>query len=310
MIISKLIIMMVFLISFNINANSLENIKILYKVNNKILTNVDVDNEAKYLSALSSKFKDLNIDKVLIIAEESLLRETIKKNELEKYFTLDQKNPKLDAVIKDLYLRLQIDSLSEFKEYLQVYDLTIKDIKKKIEVESTWNTFIYNKFKNQIVIDKDKIEKTIKNRVSDQINKKFLLSEIQFQIKNSQKMGEEKAIIEASIKEIGFENTANLYSIADSRKFGGSLGWISEKSLAKKVLNKINNLKIGEYSETIQVGNDYLILKVENIKEEKTKIDKNTEINKMMLFEENRQLNKLSNIYFNKIKINTVINAL
>jgi len=310
MIISKLIIMMVFLISFNINANSLENIKILYKVNNKILTNVDVDNEDKYLSALSSKFKDLNIDKVLIIAEESLLRETIKKNELEKYFTLDQKNPKLDAVIKDLYLRLQIDSLSEFKEYLQVYDLTIKDIKKKIEVESTWNTFIYNKFKNQIVIDKDKIEKTIKNRVSNQINKKFLLSEIQFQIKNSQKMGEEKAIIEASIKEIGFENTANLYSIADSRKFGGSLGWISEKSLAKKVLNKINNLKIGEYSETIQVGNDYLILKVENIKEEKTKIDKNTEINKMMLFEENRQLNKLSNIYFNKIKINTVINAL
>jgi|TARA_B100000787_G_scaffold12163_1_gene8955 peptidyl-prolyl cis-trans isomerase SurA len=310
MIRSKLIILLIFLISFNIKANSVENIKILYKVNNKILTNVDVNNEAKYLSALSSKLKNLSIDKILIIAEESLLRETIKKNELEKYFTLDQKNPYLNEVIKDLYLRLGIASLSEFKEYLKTYDLTIPEIKKKLEIESTWNDFIYDKFKNQIVIDKDKIEKIIKNKINNETNKSFLLSEIVFQRKNTQKIEDKKALIKISIKEIGFENAANLHSIADSRKFGGNIGWIDEKSLSKKILNKINNLNIGQYSETIQSGNNYLILKVDNIKIEKTKVNKDDEMNKMITFETNKQLNRFSSIFFNKIKINTVINDL
>ena len=310
MIRSKLIILLIFLISFNIKANSVENIKILYKVNNKILTNVDVNNEAKYLSALSSKLKNLSIDKILIIAEESLLRETIKKNELEKYFTLDQKNPYLNEVIKDLYLRLGIASLSEFKEYLKTYDLTIPEIKKKLEIESTWNDFIYDKFKNQIVIDKDKIEKIIKNKINNETNKSFLLSEIVFQRKNNQKIEDKKALIKISIKEIGFENAANLHSIADSRKFGGNIGWIDEKSLSKKILNKINNLNIGQYSETIQSGNNYLILKVDNIKIEKTKVNKDDEMNKMITFETNKQLNRFSSIFFNKIKINTVINDL
>ena len=310
MIRSKLIILLIFLISFNIKANSVENIKILYKVNNKILTNVDVNNEAKYLSALSSKLKNLSIDKILIIAEESLLRETIKKNELEKYFTLDQKNPYLNEVIKDLYLRLGIASLSEFKEYLKTYDLTIPEIKKKLEIESTWNDFIYDKFKNQIVIDKDKIEKIIKNKINNETNKSFLLSEIVFQRKNTQKIEDKKALIKISIKEIGFENAANLHSIADSRKFGGNIGWIDEKSLSKKILNKINNLNIGQYSETIQSGNNYLILKVDNIKIEKTKVNKDDEMNKMIAFETNKQLNRFSSIFFNKIKINTVINDL
>ena len=310
MIRSKLIILLIFLISFNIKANSVENIKILYKVNNKILTNVDVNNEAKYLSALSSKLKNLSIDKILIIAEESLLRETIKKNELEKYFTLDQKNPYLNEVIKDLYLRLGIASLSEFKEYLKTYDLTIPEIKKKLEIESTWNDFIYDKFKNQIVIDKDKIEKIIKNKINNETNKSFLLSEIVFQRKNTQKIEDKKALIKISIKEIGFENAANLHSIADSRKFGGNIGWIDEKSLSKKILNKLNNLNIGQYSETIQSRNNYLILKVDNIKIEKTKVNKDDEMNKMITFETNKQLNRFSSIFFNKIKINTVINDL
>ena len=136
------------------------------------------------------------------------------------------------------------------------------------------------------------------------------MSEIVFQRKNTQKIEDKKALIKISIKEIGFENAANLHSIADSRKFGGNIGWIDEKSLSKKILNKINNLNIGQYSETIQSGNNYLILKVDNIKIEKTKVNKDDEMNKMITFETNKQLNRFSSIFFNKIKINTVINDL
>ena len=136
------------------------------------------------------------------------------------------------------------------------------------------------------------------------------MSEIVFQPKSTQKIDDKKAIIKLSIKEIGFENAANLHSIADSRKFGGNIGWVDEKSLTIKILDKINNLNIGDYSEAITSGNNYLILKVENIKEEKTKVNKDVEMSKMISFERNRQLNKFSNIYFNKIRINTVINDL
>ena len=42
-----------------------------------------------------------------------------------------------------------------------------------------------------------------------------------------------KSKIKKSIKEIGFENTANIYSLSDSSKFGGKIGWVKENQLTK-----------------------------------------------------------------------------
>ena len=114
--------------------------------------------------------------------------------------------------------------------------------------------------------------------------------------------------IKTSINEIGFENTANIYSISDTSKFGGKIGWVDETSLSNMINQNLQNKKINEFTDVIQVGNNYLILMINDIKFTKIKIDKDEEFKKLVKFETNRQLNQFSKIFFNKSKMNYIIN--
>ena len=65
-----------------------------------------------------------------------------------------------------------------------------------------------------------------------------------------------------SIEEIGFDNTANIYSIAESAKLGGKLGWINESSLSKKILENLNSVNEKNQTEIIKFGKIFLYLKL------------------------------------------------
>ena len=304
------IITIILFVFLNSKLYSKDIVYIAYKVDDRIITNIDIENESRYLIALNNQLKKLDNNKVLTIARDSILRETIKRLELEKYFTLDQKNPYLDVVIKDFYLTLKLNNEGEFKNYLKKYDFTIEEIKEKIEIETVWNELIYMKYKDQINIDKEALKKRVKSNKLSKNKKIYLLSEIVFEKKKDQTLKDKIKKINESIKEIGFKNTANIYSISDSSKFGGTIGWIEEENLSNKIAKEINNLKVGNYSEVIQIGNNFLILKVEEIKNEIIKVDEKKELSKIIQFEKNRQLDQFSKIYFKKIKINTKISEL
>jgi len=134
--------------------------------------------------------------------------------------------------------------------------------------------------------------------------KEYSLSEIVFTRKKNEKLKDQLNQIKLSINDIGFKNTANIYSIAQSSKFGGDLGWVSENSLSKKISENLSKLEKGELTDAINIGNSYLILKIDKIKINKIKIDKEKELGKLIEAETNKQLNKFSRIYFDKSKIN------
>ena len=281
-----------------------------YKVNNEIITNIDVENESRYLMALNTQLRNLDEKKIIAIAKDSIIKETIKKIELQKYFKLNLKNPYLNTIIKDFYIKLDLNNEIEFETYLNKYNLTINDVKKKMEIETTWNQLIFEKYKNQINIDEDKIKQRIKNKIPSKENKKYLLSEIVFEKKADQTVKQKIKNINESIKEIGFKNTANIYSVSDSSKFGGNIGWVEESKLSSKLASAVEKLSIGEITTPIQIGNGFLIIKLNDIKSEIIKIDEKKELKKLIRFEQNRQLDQFSKIYFNKIKINTKISEL
>ena len=62
-----------------------------------------------------------------------------------------------------------------------------------------------------------------------------------------------------------------------------------------------------QYSDPIEIGNNYLILKINQIKEIAIEIDKQKELDKMIMVETSSQLDKFSNIFYNKIKLNSTI---
>ena len=301
----KIIFFIFFL--FNIFTNIVQasnNVFIVMKVNNEIITNININEEYRYLIALNTDLKSLKKKEIFNLAKNSFLREKIKENELKKYFELNQSSKYIDVTIKNLYVSLNIGSEIEFKKYLSIHNLTIEDIKKKLEIEVLWNELIYTKFHKQIDIDEEEIKKKIN---ANKIQKNYLLSEIFFSGENKEKINEKYNLIKKSISEIGFKNTANIYSLTESAKIGGSIGWIGENQLAKKVVNEINKLQIGEFTKPINIPGGVVILKLDKKEDKKISLDFDSEFKKLIEYEKNKQLNQFSTVYFNKLKFNTKI---
>jgi len=305
----KIIGFIIFTLILNFNVYSENKIFLSYKIENEIITNIDIKNESRYLLALNSQLKNLANEKILEIAEMSLIRETVKKIELLKYIDLDEDSAALDGLIKSFYLKLNLNNQQEFEKYLSNFDLTFKDVKKKIYIEMSWNQMIVQRYQNQIKINYESLEKKIDQQKSSESTKSYRLSEIVFEKKKTS-LNDTFKKIEESIEEIGFKNTANIYSVSESAKFGGDLSWVNEKNLSEKLSVILNDLTVGNHTKEIQIGNKFLILKLDEIKNEKIKIDKKKELKKMIEYEKNRQLEQFSKIYYDKVKINTTINEL
>ena len=284
-------------------AQSIET-KIIHNIQNEIITNIDIKNEFKYLVALNNSLNELDKEKILNISNESIIREKIKKIEISKNFKELKLNEDYSALlIKNIYSRLNLKSLSEFKMYLKDYGLVIDDINKKITIDGLWNELIIKKYGSKVTINKVKIRKKIlENRKLK--SKEYQLSEIIFEITSKEEIKKKYNKIVKSIKEIGFKNSAAIFSISDSAKIGGDIGWINENSLNKKIKKNINSLQIGEITRPIILPNGILILKLINTKNIKNTIDIENELKKVINYERNRQLNQYSKIYFNKIKKN------
>ena len=135
------------------------------------------------------------------------------------------------------------------------------------------------------------------NNLSNKLIKEYQLSEIVFKKEKDKNLDNLINNINSSILEIGFNNTANIYSISDSNKLGGKIGWIEQNNLSDSIIKELKNLGEGEVSNPIQIGNNYLILKIEKIRQKKISINKDEEFNKMVSFETNKQLNQFSKIF-------------
>jgi peptidyl-prolyl cis-trans isomerase SurA len=306
----KFILSLIILLTLSIKSYSDENIYIVYKVNNQIITNTDIEKEYRYLVSLNNQLKSLNKLKVLEISRESALREQIKKIELSKYFDLQTLNLNIDNYLENFYKNLDINTESEFEKYLEGSNISLDYIKKKIQIEILWNQLIYDKYIAQINIDQNKLKEKLKELSNKANQKVYLLSEILFDKENNSSFEKKLEDINQSINEIGFNNTANIFSITDSSKFGGKIGWIEEQKLSKKIIEELQLLETGQHTSPIQTGSSFLMLKIEEIKYEKTTINEEEELNKLIQFETSKQLDQFSKIFYKQIKINSLIDEL
>ena len=299
----KTIIFVIFFSLINKNAFSENKFYIVAKVNNEIITNYDVEIESNYLKLLNPNLNQLDKNRVIGIAKNSLINEIIKQKQLEKIFEFDQSQKIIDQIFKDFYTNLGFSKEKDFDQVLRnKKTYSILEVKEKIKIDFLWNKLIYNLHNKQIKVDKNKLVNKIKN--SDQYKNQYLLSEIFFNKDKNESLENKVNKIKKSIYDVGFNNTASLYSISDTSSVGGKIGWIKEENLSPKILEELYKIKSGEITEMIKIGNNFLILKIEEIKKNKIKIDNEMKLKEMIDFERNRQLNQFSNIYFNKIKIN------
>ena len=300
--------LIIFFLFFNVSkVQSIES-KIIHKIENEIITNIDIKNQFKYLVALNNDLKKLGNEQILNISNESAIREKIKIIELKKNFKKIRINEEyLNLILKNTYSRLNLKSQDEFRLYLSDYSLTLEDIKKKLTIEALWNELIIQKFSKNIKINENKVRDEITKKINIQL-KEYKLSEIIFEVKNKDEVTSKYNEIVKNITKIGFGNTAAIYSISETSKTGGNIGWINENSLNNTINKSISNLKIGDISKPIILSSGILILKITNLKNTKINIDEEDEIKKAIKYEQNRQLKQYSKIYYNKVKKNMELN--
>ncbi len=300
----KLLIILIFFNLFNMSYGK-EN-RILLKINNEIITSIDILQEVKYLSIINKDFNKTEKNQAIEIAKNSLIREKVKRIELLKYHEVISIEEKIiEEIIVNYFSRLNINSLDQFEVYFNQKNIDTVLIKEKIAIEMLWNQLIYRKFFEKVKIDENRIKVNLSKKENQ---KEFLLSEIIFILEKNEKLEDKLNKIKKTINEKNFSQAALIHSISDSSKDGGKLDWIKETVLNKKIKKELNNIETGMFTNPILVPGGFLLLYIEDTKISKVPINKDNEIKKIINQQTNEQLNRYSNIYFKKVKKNILIN--
>tara|TARA_B100000575_G_C23080024_1_gene622218 strand:- start:341 stop:1264 length:924 start_codon:yes stop_codon:yes gene_type:complete len=296
--------LIIFLINFS-DVNAVSN-KILFKVNNEIITSLDILNEVKYLVATNDELKKSKKEIIYEISKKSLIRQKIKEIELlKKYENLEIEEDTLTKILLNYFKRINISSYKQLKVFFEENDINESYVRKRVTLDIIWNELILNIFSNKVKIDENEIKEELKSK---SFQNEYLLSEILFEVHSNENLKDKFNSIKENIKLNGFAETALKLSVATTADSGGELDWIKETSMNKKIREEINKIKVGDFTTPIVIPGGFLILKLENKKTSEIQLDLDKEIKIITQKKTAEQLNQYSTIYFNKIKKDIQIN--
>ena len=283
-------------------------IEIKYKIGDEIVTNLDILDERKYLIFLRPSLKDLKEKELSKIAENSIIREIIKKKELNQIFKDVENSDFIEVIKKNLFKFKKVKNESEFKDLLNKANIDYDKIILKMKYEAMWNELIFQKYSSFIKIDKKTLSEELKTKISKNKKYEYNLSEILFELESNENLEEKYKKILIYANNNSFKNAAAKFSISNSSIKGGEIGWIKETLLSEVLVKILVKMKKNDISKYIKYPNGYLLLKINDRREMKQIIDINRELNEMSNFEKNRQLNQFSMLFYKKLKQNITIN--
>ena len=296
---------------FSINlSNALEN-KILFKVDNEIITTIDIYEEIRFLKTFNPEMSNLSEPQLFEISKNSILRDKIKKIEIMNFVkTLKVENKFIFNLIRNRYSDMNIKSFEDFENYLKDKNFNVNYIREKFTIELIWNDLIYQKFNKKVVINKDKIRKEILQNPQKGKQRELLLSEIIFDAQNKINLNDMHKKILLDIEKFGFKKSAIIHSNSDTATNGGLIGWVKEDNLNKTIKKSISKLQPGQFSEPIRTSSGFMIIKVDDKREYVSNINLEDKVNDVVRFQTNNQLDQFSSMYFNKIKKDLMIYGL
>lgn len=280
-----------FLISFNNEGKANLKNNIVLKIENQIITSFEVKNKILSLLVISGdEINQKNIDKIKKQSLESLIQTKLKKIELGKYdFKADKKQI-------DQYLRsISQNNIEGLKEKFEINNLDFEIFLDEIHTQFKWQKFIYAIYAKKLVIDELALENELKDLIKNNSSiEEYNLSEIEVLLNNDDNDNNIITELKRQIKTDGFEETALKFSISPTSADKGNLGWVSSKSLSKKIYNIINQMSLGEVSKPIKGQNNVIFLR---LNDKKISPIENLDITKLKNDLINKKKNELFNIY-------------
>ena len=279
---------------------------IVAKVDDKVITAFDLENEIKSFLILNNlEAKIENIKKSQNIAMNALVRKTIKKQEVEKYKVTNFSEEELNNSILNLAKKRGV-SLDELKNIFSKNNVDFNIVIEDIKTQLLWNTLIFELYSKKLNLNTIEIENELEKEISNKrIDKSYNISEIEIQDKKS------LSIVLDFIKKNNFKTAVKKFSVSESAIMDGKLGWIKDSELSNLYSNSLKEITVGEITSPIPNLNGYVILKLNNIKIiDNKKIDENDkeEIKKLIIFnKKNDKLNLYSRSHFSKLENSSLI---
>ena len=303
----KIFFALVFLLQSQILFADISN-KIVLTVGNLPITLYDIKQEVKLLGILNpGELENQSIKNLQSLGIESLTIKRIKEQEI--------KNNQLDNVEDDEFVEYEMARLlksldmdkTSLEKILTKNGLEIDDLRNHISIEIRWNRLVYGIYKNKIKIDKESVEKQLKEYSMKKSSYEYFLSEIIVPVSESQNPNEVYQKVKGRLIGEKFENIAREISISQTRDSGGEIGWVNEKNLAEIVIKKVKDLNVGETTSPILIPEGIMIIKLNNKRKIKNEIDKDQLKRNIILNERDKILKTYSKMYLNKLKSNTMI---
>src|SRR6056300_331103 len=292
--------------SMSTKCEALEN-KIIFKVNNEIITSIDLLNNLNYLKSLNPNFENLDKNTMMSIASNELIKHKIKEIAIEQITNQLIDKKLLEDFLVSNYAMNNIKNISELDKYLNQYDIEVEYLKSKMKTNLLWNRLIFSKFSDKVIINKDEIKNELtKNNYQNEYN----LSEIIFSLENNETLGLKSKKIFDVIEKDGFDTAALKFSNSDSSNLGGNIGWIKENSLNKNVRDSLKEVQEKKYTAPIVIPGGFLILKINELRTIELFNNIEEAVEETIKIKTNEQLNQFSNIYLNKFRKDVKIEKL
>tara|TARA_S200000501_G_C20734546_1_gene704404 strand:+ start:112 stop:1044 length:933 start_codon:yes stop_codon:yes gene_type:complete len=281
---------------------------IVITVGNLPITYLDLVKEMRLIAIVSNnKIENSNKEQIKNVAAKSLIKRKIKEIEIKKYSIKNFNKNDLKKLISQTSINLGTNE-DGLKKIMNLNNLDFKYLEHKYEVDLKWNSLIFELYKNKVVLNMGEVEEILNNTVQNMVSRKdFLLSEIEINLPNNEMQLVIKKIMR-NIEMEGFENTAKKYSISQTAERGGSLGWMNEKKLSRKILENIKDLKTNEVGKPIILENSIVFLKKmgEKVYEKDVKKLKDN----IIKIEKEKKLKMFSNSHYSNLERVTQINFL
>ena len=302
----KLTICILFLLK-SINFSYAE-FKIKYKIDEDIITNYDIYNERDYLIFWRPNLKELSDKEILELSKNSLIREIIKKKELNRIF----KNLPNDDLMTDMKSKLMnyinVSNEGELRNKLIENNLDYNLILEKLKYESLWNELIFKKFSSLVKVNEKNLRSELDKKISNTKKYEYNLSELLFEVEANETLDMKYKKIKEYINAKGFKNATYTFSISNSSNNGGEIGWVKETLLSDELSKILRKMQRDQLTKPLKYPNGYLLIKINDIRDLKEVIDIEKELKELVQYETRRQLNQYSILYYKKLKQNTSIN--
>ena len=306
-IIKKYLIIILLFFFTHQNLEAIEN-KILFQIDNEIITSIEIFKYSQYLIALDKNIRNLNDEEIFEITKNLLIKEKIKKIKLKDEglkLRLDEKM--LDNYIRSIFSTKGINNLSDYKKFLNNLEVDFETMREKLTINLLWNNLIFKKFSSKLKINKNILREQIENQKNN-FFESYLLSEIFFEAADKLNMDKKNKEIRMYIDKENFNKAALVFSQSESANDEGNIGWINANALNKNIRKALSSLKKGDITNPISVPGGFLILRLDDKKFTKKDVNLEEELNKLIKIKTNQQLSQFSNIYFNKVKKEILVN--